>query len=348
MVIPALIALAENHAGSGESFITATVAGYETIIRVGLIIDAPKLFARGWWPSTICGAFGVATAGAKFLNWTARETANALGIAALHSGGLLTGGNEGATARHLAFGHAARNGIQSLLAAQQGFTGPKRAFEDARGFGPTLCSEPKWEYLRSFAGFHLPEVAFKPYPCARQLHAGVEALLKIVRQHSLRPETTGEIELFLPAQNAAMMNRPSITPTHAATVGSGQYVMAVTVLRGKLDLASFEEEFLHDNKVWQLMNKVKVSAGADLERHYPKSWPGRVVVRSVSGAIHSEEVIIPKGESGNPMSAAEIEEKFLSLAAPVVEDERALLVQREIRSLEERQSLEGVLAALAG
>jgi hypothetical protein len=48
------------------------------------------------------------------------------------------------------------------------------------------------------------------------------------------------------------------------------------------------------------------------------------------------------------MSAAEIEEKFLSLAAPVVEDERALLVQREIRSLEERQSLEGVLAALAG
>jgi len=328
--------------------IEATIAGYETIIRVGLSIDAPKLFARGWWPSTICGAFGVAAAGAKFLNWTARETANALAIAALHSGGMLTGGNEGATARHLAFGHAARNGIQSLMAARQGFTGPKRAFEDARGFCPTLCSEPKWEYLRSFDGFHLPEVAFKPYPCARQLHAGVEALLKIVRECSLRPETIGEIELFLPAQNAAMMNRPSITPTHAATVGSGQYVMAVTVLRGKLDLASFEEEFLHDNKVRQLMNKVKVSPGGDLERHYPKSWPGRVVVRSVSGAIHSEEVIIPKGESGNPMSAAEIEEKFLSLAAPVVEDERALLVQREIRSLEERQSLEGVLAGLAG
>jgi 2-methylcitrate dehydratase PrpD len=348
LVIPALIGMAEKYGGGGRKMIEATIAGYETIIRVGLSIDAPKLFARGWWPSTICGAFGVATAGAKFLKWTGQETANALGIAALHSGGMLTGGNEGATARHLAFGHAARNGIQSLLAAQQGFTGPKRAFEDARGFGPTLCSEPKWEYLRSFDGFHLPEVAFKPYPCARQLHAGVEALLKIVRECSLRPETIGEIELFLPAQNAAMMNRPSITPTHAATVGSGQYVMAVTVLRGKLDLASFEEEFLHDNKVRQLMNKVKVSPGGDLERHYPKSWPGRVVVRSVSGAIHSEEVIIPKGESGNPMSAAEIEQKFLSLAAPVVEDERALLVQREIRSLEERQSLESVLAALAG
>jgi 2-methylcitrate dehydratase PrpD len=117
MVIPALIALAENHAGSGESFIAATVAGYETIIRVGLTIDAPKLFARGWWPSTICGAFGVATAGAKFLNWTARETANALGIAALHTGGLLTGGNEGisrsAMRRETAFNHCSRRSRDS-------------------------------------------------------------------------------------------------------------------------------------------------------------------------------------------------------------------------------------------
>jgi 2-methylcitrate dehydratase PrpD len=348
IVIPALLALTEKHGGSGRKMLEATIAGYETIIRVGLSIDAPKLFARGWWPSTICGAFGVAAAGAKFLDWKARESGNALGIAALHSGGMLTGGNEGATARHLAFGHAARNGVQSLMAARQGFTGPKRAFEDARGFGPTLCTEPKWEHLRSFNAFHLPEVAFKPYPCARQLHSGVEALLKILRQHSLRPETIGEIELCLPTQNAAIMNRPSITPTHAATVGSGQYVMAVTALRGKMDLCSFEDEFLHDDQVRQLAKKVTVSASAELDRHYPKYWPARVVVRRIDGAIDYQEVIIPKGESGNPMSTGEIEEKFLSLAGPVVGDERALLVQSDIASLEKRQSLESVLGALTG
>ena len=88
--------------------------GYETIIRVGLSIDAPKLFTRGWWPSTLCGAFGVAAAGAKFLNWSQDKTVNALGIASLHTGGMITGGNEGATARHLAFGHAAQNGVFAL------------------------------------------------------------------------------------------------------------------------------------------------------------------------------------------------------------------------------------------
>ena len=52
MIIPALIAMAAKYGGSGRNFVAATIAGYETIIRVGLSIDAPKLFAHGWWPST--------------------------------------------------------------------------------------------------------------------------------------------------------------------------------------------------------------------------------------------------------------------------------------------------------
>ena len=102
MIVPALIAMGEKHGGPGRQFLEAAVVGYETIIRIGLTIDAPKLFAHGWWPSTICGAFGVAATGAKFLDLSFEQTVNALGIASLHSGGMITGGNEGATARHLA------------------------------------------------------------------------------------------------------------------------------------------------------------------------------------------------------------------------------------------------------
>ena len=118
MIIPALVATAEKYDGTGRRFLEATVVGYETIARVGLCIDAPKLFARGWWPSTICGAFGVVAAGAKLMGWPVEQTVNALGIASLYAGGMITGGNEGATARHLAFGHAAQNGVLALLAAE--------------------------------------------------------------------------------------------------------------------------------------------------------------------------------------------------------------------------------------
>ena len=346
MLIPALLAMAEKFGGNGRRFIEAAVAGYETVIRIGLCIDAPKLFARGWWPSTICGAFGVAAAGAKFLDWPARQTANALGIASLHAGGMITGGGEGATARHLAFGHAAQNGVHSLVAAEQGFSGPKRAFEDPRGFCLTLCSEPNWHYLQSIETFHLPEVAFKPYPCARQLHAGVEALLRIIQRYKLTSQTIEEIALSVPTQNAGMVNRPTITASHAATVGSGQYVMAVTALRGKIDLKSFDGESLHSDEVRNLMTKVNVAASEELDRHFPKYWAGRVAMKVRGGEIFSEEVIIPKGETGNPMRRDEVEEKFLSLAAPIIGDDKAYSIVQEVGSLDARDSLAPLLAAL--
>jgi 2-methylcitrate dehydratase PrpD len=346
MIIPALIAMAEKFGGSGRKFLEAAVVGYETIIRVGLSIDAPKLFARGWWPSTICGAFGVAAAGAKFLGWPAENLVNALGVASLHSGGMLTGGGEGATARHLAFGHAAQNGILALLATEQGFSGPKRAFEDPRGFCLTLCAAPRWHYLQEFDKYLLTDVAFKPYPCARQLHAGVEALLTLMRQHSIASPKIESIELFLPTQNAGMVDRPSIASSRAAVVGSGRYVMAVTALRGKIDLASFEDEYLHGDSVRNLMSKVTVSGAADLDRHFPQYWPGRVAVKLSDGRSFTHEVVIPKGERGNPMSAQEVEEKFLSLAVPELGVEKARLVIGEVLLLDSRESLEPLVSAL--
>jgi 2-methylcitrate dehydratase PrpD len=347
MVIPALIAMAEKYGGSGRRFLEAAIVGYETIARVGLSIDAPKLFARGWWPSTVCGAFGVAAAGVKFLDWPAERMVNALGIASLHAGGMLTGGQEGATARHVAFGSAARNGMLALLATEQGLTGPKRAFEDPRGFCLTLCAEPRWQFLQSFDSFFLPQVAFKPYPCARQLHAGVEALLKLIQRHAMTPASIQEIELFVPTQNASMVNRPAISTLRAATLGSGQYVMAVTALRGKIDLASFEEEFLCNEEVSRLIAKVKVSGSAELDRHFPKYWSGRVTIRSMDGQTHSEEIIAPKGESENPLSRADVEEKFLDLAAPVLGDAGARAAIGAVHALASSESVAPLLAAIA-
>ena len=209
MIVPALVAMAEKYGGNGRDFLAGAIVGYETTASVGLAIDAPSLFTRGWWPSTVCGVFGVAAAGAKFLRWPLDKTVNALGIASLNAGGMITGGHEGATARHLIFGRAAQSGVLSLLAAEQGFTGPTRAFEDPRGFCLTLCAEPKWEYLQAAEPYCLPAVAFKPYPCARQLHAGVEALLRLLQDYSITSTVIEEIELSVPTAVASLVNRPA-------------------------------------------------------------------------------------------------------------------------------------------
>jgi len=271
---------------------------------------------------------------------------NALGIASLNAGGMITGGHEGGTGRHLVFGRAAQSGVLSLLAADQGFTGPKRAFEDPRGFCLTLCAEPKWEYLRTFDPYCLSGVAFKPYPCARQLHAGVEALLRLIKEYAIAPDSIEEIELGVPTAVASLVNRPVTRANRAAMLGSGQYVMAVTAIRGKMDLTSFNEIFLESNEVGSLMGKVKVKGEIELDPYFPRSWPGRVKLRLKNGSSHTREIIIPKGESENPMSRAEVEEKFLSLAAPLLGDAKARSVMDEVQGLEERESLDELLALL--
>jgi 2-methylcitrate dehydratase PrpD len=346
MIVPALVAMAEKYGGSGRDFLEGAIVGYETTARVGLAINAPSLFTRGWWPSTLCGVFGVAAAGAKFLRWPLDKTVNALGIASLNAGGMITGGHEGATARHLIFGRAAQSGVLSLLAARQGFTGPKRAFEDPRGFCLTLCAEPKWEYLHSSEPYCLPAVAFKPYPCARQLHAGVEALLGLLQDSSITPTVIEAIELGVPTAVASLVNRPSTSTNRAALLGSGQYVMAATAIRGKMDLTSFDERFLQSNEIKSLMAKVKVTGEIELDCYFPQSWPGRVTIRLKDGSSHTSEIIIPKGEKENPMSVPEVEEKFLSLAAPVLDNSKARSVIGEVQALADRESLSELLALL--
>ena len=259
---------------------------------------------------------------------------------------MITGGHEGATARHLIFGRAAQSGILSLWAANQGFTGPKRAFEDPRGFCLTLSAEPKWQYLQSTAPYCLPAIAFKPYPCARQLHAGVEALLRLLHDYDITPRFIEAIDLCVPTAVASLVNRPGKSMSRAATLGSGQYVMAVTAIRGKMDLASFDDRFLQSDEVTRLMDRVKVKDEIELDRYFPQSWPGRVSIGLKNGSSYAREIIVPKGEKENPMSGQEVEEKFLSLAAPVLGDAKARSVVSEVQALEEQESLDGLLSLL--
>jgi 2-methylcitrate dehydratase PrpD len=235
----------------------------------------------------------------------------------------------------------------ALLATEQGLSGPKRALEDPRGFCFTLCAEPKFDLLQNSKQFHLLDVAFKPYPCARQLHSGVEAMMKLVSQQAITADRIRAIELAVPTQNASMVDRPATPTLRAATLGSGQYVMAVTALRGKIDLASFEEEYLQSDRVRQLMAQVTVLASNELDRHYPKYWAGRVTVALADGRELTEEIIAPKGEVENPMTRGDVEEKFLGLAAPVIGEEMAANVIELVKKLENLESVAPLLASLA-
>ncbi|HKA33963.1 MAG TPA: hypothetical protein VKH64_12160, partial [Candidatus Binatia bacterium] len=170
----------------------------------------------------------------------------------------------------------------------------------------------------------------------------------LIRQHSIAPSSINAISLSVPTANAGMVNRPSPPQSRAAALGGGQYVMAATALRGKMDLACFEDAMLSDARLKDLQKKVTVAGEAALDRYFPQSWPGRVRVRLNDGRSYTNEIIVPKGERANPMSQNDIEEKFLSLATPILGAEGARSVVDAVESLDRRESLKDLFSALGG
>src|SRR6266852_1325752 len=131
--VPAVLALAESEHLTGQAALTALVAGYEAMIRIGMA--APGRFhERGWHATAVCGAFGAALAAGKSVGLDASRLTAALGIAGSMASGVMEFLEDGSWVKRLHPGWAAQSGIQAAALAQEGFTGPATALEGRLGF----------------------------------------------------------------------------------------------------------------------------------------------------------------------------------------------------------------------
>src|SRR5262249_59541337 len=88
----------------------------------------------GFHPTAACAVFGAAVSVARLRGLSSAQLANAIGIAASSAGGLFAFVNGGADIKRLHAGHAAREGLQAALLAEQGIEGPPHVIEARDGF----------------------------------------------------------------------------------------------------------------------------------------------------------------------------------------------------------------------
>ena len=131
VLVPALLALAEARGASGAAFMTAFVAGYETLCRIGAAVS-PGHYALGFHSTGTIGTFGAAAACARLLQLDADDTADALGIAATQAAGLKA--MFGSMCKPLHAGKASADGMMAAQLAARGFTGRSDAIEALQGF----------------------------------------------------------------------------------------------------------------------------------------------------------------------------------------------------------------------
>jgi 2-methylcitrate dehydratase PrpD len=96
-----------------------------------------------------------------------------------------------------------------------------------------------------------------------------------------------------------------------------RYVVATALTHGSVRLAAFDAQRLMDPTTRALMRKVVPAVDAELDAAFPGQRAARV---AITARGRREELLQPtrKGDPDLPLSDAELEDKYMELAAPVI------------------------------
>jgi 2-methylcitrate dehydratase PrpD len=318
-VFPAVLAAAEQYKSSPREIITAAVLGYDVMCRIAAA-SHPATARRGWHNTAIAGVFGAAAAVAKLLRLDAAQTQHALGLAGSFAGGIREYLDEGAEIKRLHPGKAARDGLLCAEFAKRGITGPAKVLEGRYGFGNIHANgEMKWDRLELDLGqrYEIESAYFKPYPCCRHYHAIVDGILALREEHRFKPEDVKHIQIGIYAVGVNGHDHKHTENLLDAQM-SAPVAAALAVVDGAIAAQAFLTESLDRAEVRRLIAASDTQIEAECERIYPGRRSGIVRIDLDDGRSLEERVLDPKGEGVNPMTDADLKNKFMVNCEPVI------------------------------
>jgi 2-methylcitrate dehydratase PrpD len=335
-VIGAALTAAEQTASTGNALITAIVAGYDVVVRIGLASLPGVHYARGFHPTATAGVFGATAAVARLRGDSVEVLESAFGINLSQSAGSLQFSVDGAQSKPLQVGFTAHNAILAREFAAAGIAGPSEALEGRSGFlhaysdGATAAG-----VLDDWDGVHeIDRTAFKPYPCCRYMHAAIDTLAAIVREHHITPESVDRIRVSLPAAGMRLCAYPEGHKRNPQSIVDAQFSMyyaaAATVVRGSVRWDDYAQ--LNDPAIAALIERIVLTEDPEVEALFPR-MAARVEIDA--GAIHESRLATtPRGEPDDPLTWDDMIEKFNGLTAVVYSGERRNRIINLIQNLE--------------
>ena len=305
---PAVLALAETLAAqgrpvAGQALIEAFVLGAEVTCRLGNALH-PTHYARGWHITSTCGVFGAAMAAGRLLDLSPSQLVDALGNALAQGAGSVE--TLGTMSKSLSVGQAARGGLMAAILAADGFTGPEEPLEGKRGFLALHADQPDLAAITGELGSHweILNNTFKPYPCGVVLNPVIEACLALHAKGGFDAADVASVELTGHPLLRQRADRPGVTTGRSAQV-SAQHAVAVSLLRGRADLAAFSDAAVADPDIRAFGEKLTFrddpASALDAVQVRLRLTDGQEILHAVSAA---------KGGLGHPMSDADLAGKF--------------------------------------
>jgi 2-methylcitrate dehydratase PrpD len=320
--VPAAIAAAQlRGALPGAELIAAVAAGLEVTCRLGTAIKV-DIIESGFIYSSLLGYFGATAAAGRALGLTPDEMASALGIVYSSVAGNHQVTRDASLMKRLQPGLAAQAAVVAVQLARRGIRGPHGVFEGIDGFFRVyLHGRVSGDDVRADLGsrFELMNLSYKPYPCCRDTHAAVDAVLEL-RAEARRPADDIEsIRVGLTAPGYQMVCVPEHVRLAPRTVVEAQfsipYAIATSWIDGKLDMGHFADEALRRRDVLDLASRVKPFVDEELDRGWRRFvTPATVVIRFRDGQTLERRVNYSKGHPQNPMTPRDFAAKTADCA----------------------------------
>ena len=338
--IAAALSATEAAGGSGKRLLVSTVLAYEAFCR---ICDTVDIKPRGFDHVTVGGIASVLAA-ARAMKLSKEQTFQALNLGIASNVALYqTRIGDVSMWKGCAYANASRNAVFSVQLARAGLTGPSPIFEGDGGYFRAVSGEPF--ALKEMGGkdhpFKINECSIKQFPLGQYSQTVAQAALE-VRELYGQPEEIAQVNIstLQTAVNIMAGDPEKWTPKNRETADhSMPYTAAVALMFGTVESRHFDDEFLKDPDLLELVSKVTVSVSNEANARAPEAMLCDFEVVTKSGERHSVQVAYHKGHYRNPLTDNEVDRKFRSLAQEHLSAERVDALLDRLWHLEDVQNV---------
>jgi 2-methylcitrate dehydratase PrpD len=345
-VIPAILPVAEMVGATPAEMMAAYIVGAEVVARVVRADQDGPLF-EAWHTTGIVGVIGAAAACARLMKVPAAAIPDVIGIAASLASGF--NANFGTMSKPLHCGNAARNGVMAALLGKSGFTSNPAAIEGRHGYLNSIgrdlpVSVEAFKDLGRRYDLVEGRHRFKPYPCGGLTHTSIEAALELRGKVGARLAEIKSIHCFV-ARSAGQRAGTQYPTTVEAAKFSVGYLVPYALVHGAPKIAAFTERALQDERLKALAATVTASVDPELGPGGDDS-PARIRITLADGQVLEQRKDYASGSYRNPITPAQLEEKFFDCVAQAMSPAVAQNVLAVLNRLPSGESLSDLWSLL--
>lgn len=337
VLVPAILAQAQESGADGKAMIAAYVTGYEVWAEL-IARDQDQHHRKGWHPSAVFGPVAAAAAAAVLRRLDAARASHAVGIAASLAGGVVA--NFGSMTKSFHLGRAAQSGLIAAQLAERGMTSSPDAIEHDAGLLQAVS--PRGEVDRTRAarfGQHwaILEIGLnvKLYPVCYGAHRIIDGMLDLRRQHSLAAADIQSVAVEIGETQATILRNHR--PQNALDAKfSAEFAIAAAAVAGDCGLAELTEAFVRRGDVQDVFPKVAISTRTDRLPEEPAlaAYDRVEVVLRDGRKLASEAISYPRGHFKRPVDVDRLWRKFKDCTVPAMDEPRARALFEQLQMLD--------------